>query len=91
MPSERREGMAAVAKELGYITGSLDGLHNKVDAIKKDVHENTGRIHMVEKRQDKARNIALGVITPVMGGWTYVILQWDKISQFFGFGGHHGS
>lgn len=89
--TERRVGMADLSEKLGYIAGRLDGLHGKVDAVKKDVHENTGRIHKVEKRQDKVRNIAIGASAPVVGGWTYVVLQWDKIAHFLGFGGGHGS
>ena len=88
MTSERRIGMHDVSEKLGYIAGSLDGLHKKVDAVKDDVSRNSGRISAVEKSQAKARNITIGAIVPVMSVWTYVILQWEKIMIFFG---HHGS
>ncbi len=89
MPNERRIEMSAISEKLGYLVGSLDGLHKKVDKINGKVDSNAGRITRVEKRQDRARNIVLGASMPIFGAWTYVILQWNKIQQFFGavFGG----
>ncbi len=89
MAAECRTGMDDISEKLGYLVGSLDGLHKKVDKIDDKVGKNAGRITAVEKRQDKARNIVLGASMPIFGAWTYVILQWNKIQQFFGgvFGG----
>ena len=88
MRAERRTGMTDISEKLGYISGSLDGLHQKVDSIKKDVKTNSGRITVVEKSQAKQRNITLGATVPFIGIWTYVVLKWDKIMIFFG--GTHG-
>lgn len=91
MPEERRVGMADMSEKLGYIAGRLDGLHGKVDGIKVDVRNNAGRITKVEKIQARVKHIAIGAVAPFVTGWTYVVLQWDKIAHFLGFGGGHGS
>ncbi len=83
MADERRVGTADISEKLGYISGSLDMLHPKIDAMQKEIKSNTKKVAHVEKRLDKYRNFTAGG-GMAFSAMAYVVFKWDKLISFFG-------
>ncbi len=79
MENERRIGTADISEKLGYISGSLDMLHPKIDSMQKDIEANTKKVNHVEKRLDKFRNLTAGA-SGIIGG---IMVYLDEIKTIF--------